>query len=119
MKIIFQKILDQYKGNLKFESKTGEINDADEFLYMIETNQGTYFIYETDYIGSFDDVVGFLKRRTENFNEFIEAKTPVEKFVDAPAAKFYISPKHFPSDFQKFKKYVAFNGDYFTILIKK
>lgn len=119
MKINIQKILDQYKGNLRFESITGEINEADEFLYMVETNKGTYFIYETDYIDSFDDVVDFFKRRTKHFTEFIEVKSPFEKFEDTTAAKYYTSAKHFPADFEKFKKYVAGNGDRLTFLIKK
>jgi hypothetical protein len=117
--INFQEILDQYKGDLKFESMTGELNIDHETLYMIETDQGAYYVFETDYLDSFDDITDLLKRRTEHYTEFIEANTPIERFEDAPAAKYYTSPKHFPQDFEKFKKYIAFNGDYFIFLIKK
>src|SRR5947207_3270716 len=83
MKLKFQKILDQYKGNLKFESLTGELNILpDEFLYMIETNQGSYFVFEADFLDNLDYVKRLLKERTEYFTEFIEARKPLEEYKE-------------------------------------
>jgi hypothetical protein len=104
VKIDFQKILDQYKGNLTFKSMTGEINALpDEVLYMIETDKGTYYVFETDYLEKFDDIKGLIKTRTEYYSEFIEAKSPPEKFEDTPNAKYYTKPEYIPQDFDNFK----------------
>lgn len=107
MKINFQNILDQYKGDLKFESLTGELNLLpDEFLYMIETNKGTYFVFEADYLDSFDYVSSILKERTEHYTEFIEAKNLLEEYKETTLKK-YVTKGH---------------GSYkynYTLLIKK
>lgn len=120
----FQKILDQYSGNFTFKSVIGKINvSPDEVLYMIETDNGTYYIFETDYLERFDDITDIIKQRTENFSEFIEAKNPPKKFEETTVAKYYTKPEYFPKDFEKFKRYVTFgngsNKDYLTFLIKK
>ncbi len=94
MKINFQNILDQYKGNLKFESLTGKLNLLpDEFLYMIETNQGTYFVFEADYLDSFDYINKLLKKRTEHYTEFIKAKNPLEEYKEETLKK-YVTKGH-------------------------
>lgn len=124
----FQRLLDQYQGELSFNKMTGKISiSPDEFIYMIETDQGTYYIFETDDISdsegikSFDYINKQIKSRTEGFLSFVEAKYPLEK--DVPSEKYYIPPEAYPFDYEQFKKYVnigygSFVG-YFTFLIKK
>ena len=58
-----------------------ELSSPDELLYMIETNDGTYFVFEADYLDSIDYVSKILKERTEHFSEFIEAKNPLKTIM--------------------------------------
>lgn len=51
-----------------------------EYLYMIETNNGTHFIFETDYLDSIEYISSLLKERTEHFTEFAEVKNPLEEY---------------------------------------
>jgi hypothetical protein len=115
----FQKLLDSFKGNIEFKELIEKLRiSPDEYISIIETDQGTFYIFETDYISDFDYIVEQVRTRTEKFSYFVEAKLPPEKFEDIPAAKYYTSPEYYPADFEQFKKYVTFN-DYFTFLIKK
>ncbi|SRR6266567_3303696 len=128
MKPQFQQLLDQYQGDLKFERLEGTLElSPDEFLYMIETDQGMYYIFETDYIldsegmGGFEYIVMQIKERTEHLSHFVEAKHPLEK--DMLSAMYHIRPKDFPLEYERFKKYLSIGygsfGGYFTFLIKK
>ena len=118
MKPNFQQLLDQFEGNIQFKELIGNLNlSPDENIYMIETDQGVYYIFETDYVFNFDALIKQVKERTEHFSHFVKAKLPPEQFEDTPLAMGY------PSDFEQFKKYVSFgNGSfpsYVTFLIKK
>ena len=125
----FQRLLDQFEGELKFNCLVGKLEvSPDEFIYTIETDQGIYYIFETDDISDSEGMSGFdyiikqIKDRTESFSSFVEAKHPLEK--GTIAEKYgYLSPDDYPSDYEQFKKYLSigygsFIG-YFTFLIKK
>ncbi len=85
----FQQILDQFKGDIKFKELRGKLAlSPDEFIYMIETDHGIYYVFETDFIDNFDYIIQQVKERTEGFSNFVEAKFPLEKFEETPSAKY-------------------------------
>lgn len=122
MKTDFQQLLNQFKGNLVFKKMIGELQlSPDEYIYMLETDQGIYYIFETDYISDFNYIIKQVKERTKRLSNFIEAKQPFSKFEDIPAAKYYTSPKYYPHDFDRFKDYLSSTPEssYFTFLIQR
>lgn len=52
----------------------------DQILYCIETNDGTYYIYEVDFLDSFEKVTTFLKETIEGYKYIVEVKNPLEQF---------------------------------------
>lgn len=120
----FQQLLDQYEGQLTFKELKGKLSlSPDEFIYMIETDQGMYFVFETDDLYSFDYIVQQVKKGTQSFSHFIEAKIPPETFKETLLAEGYVLPNYHPSYLEEYKKYVSFGygsfPGYATFLIKK
>ncbi|SRR6266566_1368131 len=120
MKPDFQKILNHFKGELAFKALTETTRTMpDEVVYAIETNQGTYYIVQTDIVTSFENIVLLIKDRTERFSHFVEPKVPLKD-----ATKYYIPDGNSAADFEQYLKYVdlaegkAF-GEWLTFLIKK
>ena len=82
---------------------------------MIETNDGNYYIFQADIVGSFDDIVQLIKKKTEGFSYFVEPKFPSEN-----PEKNYQWHMDDPVDFEQYKKYVGFTADgWLTFLLKK
>ena len=118
----FQKLLDQYKGELVFHRlvTTTELS-PDQYLYRIETNDGHYYVLEIDFIEDFAEVTGIITSTIGGYKYFIEVKNPPKTFEETGPYKKATEYKT-PKDFEEFKKYVndkyaSFDG-YFNFLIK-
>lgn len=118
-----QKILDEFVGNIKYESlhevKKLEVN---EILYHIETNEGDYYIFCIDYISSFYYVVKQIIKILDFGYKFVKVKSPIDKFENCPQSKFYFTDKS-PEGFNELKEYMNWKSDQdginFYFLVKK
>lgn len=120
----FQKLIEQFESteriNFLNHIRTWQIS-PDQTFYEIMTNQGTYYVFEVDYIGNFTkDILEVLKGELGNEIEVLKVKTPLifEEAEPVKRAQIYIKPK----DWEEIAQYA---GDkfgsyqfYFNFLIK-
>lgn len=115
----FQELLNQFKGNLVFKNFLGKNSvTPDEHIYKIDTNDGTYYVFEIDYIENFKYIITLLHDNIGNFKHFVEVNHPVGRIEDSSpfqVAEVYTSPP----DFDQIKqyandKYTSFEG-YFSL----
>lgn len=102
----FQKLLNNFKIKLAFVRLVEEIElSPDSSLYELETKQGKYFIYETDYVSDLKNIGHEVEKNVGKLLEFIEVNNPQERLGDIQASKFYIPGK--PTiDFEGIRSYL-------------
>lgn len=102
----FQKLLNNFKIKLDFIHLVKEIElSPDSSLHEVETKQGTYFVYETDYVSDIKDIESEVEKYIGKSPEFIEVSNPLKSLEDIQASKFYISGKY-PTSPDTIKNYL-------------
>ncbi|HCC84460.1 MAG TPA: hypothetical protein DEP87_02155 [Candidatus Pacebacteria bacterium] len=121
----FQLLLDQFNNGISFKKllRACKLED-DQFLYEIETTQGAhYYIFEIDFLKSFQSIREKLEGWLGEKIHFVEAIFQPVKFSDCPPSQFYVGKNPVPIDFDLTKKYFNWKHGtenyYFNFLFKK
>lgn len=119
----FQKLLDQFNENLVFKTLISQkfLTNENEILYEIDTDKGKYYIFETDYLSSFDYIDKLLIKYIGHYTNLVEAKSSPGEFENTiPYKKTMIYKK--PQDWDILGKYAnekyGSKDYYFNFLVK-
>jgi hypothetical protein len=105
----FPNLLKQFKETediefVKLANKTGI--SPDQILYEIETNTGNLWVFEVDYIGSFEnEVFSVIQRNSTHIPEFFEVKEKLTFEESGPVVAASVYEK--PTDWEKVSKYAS------------
>lgn len=121
----FQKLIEQFKDteDVKFVELVRKFSRSpDEHFYEILTNQGTFFVFEVDYIGNFEqDVVEVVKTEVGKYAQMYEVNSNLEFEQSNPvkAANVYRKPQTWDTVSIYANEKFGSKPYYFNFLVKK
>jgi len=113
----FQIILNHFRSTPTFVRLVNSIRiNPDTTLYLLDTSQGNYFLYETDEILDRKAILIEIKRYIGEDPEFIEVINPASTFEEIPASSFYKGGRY-RYDFESVRKYINDKDNSATFMV--